>query len=119
MANSDKELHDTARFLPLSPQDFQVLVVVFDTPLHGYGIVKASSGDSTKAVLDLGSLYRIISRLIDKGLIEAVPVEQLRSKRQRRYYRATDLGRRVARAEALRLRELLESEQGEPLWQER
>jgi DNA-binding PadR family transcriptional regulator len=128
MANNDNVLQDHNVFLPLSPQDFQVLMVVFDRPLHGYGIVKASSGDSTKPVLDLGSLYRIISRLIKKvyriisrlikkGLIEAVSVEQPDSKRQRRYYKATDLGRRVARAEAVRLRDLLESEHAELLWE--
>jgi DNA-binding PadR family transcriptional regulator len=117
MANIDNELQDPAEFLPLSPQDFQVLMVLFDQPLHGYGIVKAATDGSTKPVLDLGSLYRIISRLIKRGLVVAAPVEQPSSKRQRRYYRATDLGRRVARAEAVRLRELLQSEQAELLWE--
>jgi DNA-binding PadR family transcriptional regulator len=117
MTNNDNALQDHNVFLPLSPQDFQVLMVVFDRPLHGYGIVKASNDDSAKPVLDLGSLYRIISRLIKKGLIEAVSVEQPDSKRQRRYYKATDLGRRVARAEAVRLRDLLESEHAELLWE--
>lgn len=117
MANHSNALDDSTRFLPLSPQDFQVLMIVFDRPLHGYGIVKASTDDATKPILDLGSLYRIISRLIEKALLEAVPVEQGGSKRQRRYYQATDLGRRVARAEAHRLRKLLQSEYAELLWQ--
>jgi DNA-binding PadR family transcriptional regulator len=117
MTNIVNELRDPAEFLPLSPQDFQVLMVVFDRPLHGYGIVKASSDESGKAVLDLGSLYRIISRLIKQGLIEDVTADLADSKRQRRYYQATELGRRVTRAEAVRLRELLESEQAELLWQ--
>jgi len=117
MTSVSNELRDPALYLPLSPQDFQVLMVVFDQPLHGYGIVKLSKADSGQAVLDLGSLYRIISRLIKKGLIEDVTEDQADSKRQRRYYRATELGRRVTRAEAVRLRELLESEQAELLWQ--
>jgi DNA-binding PadR family transcriptional regulator len=117
MTRVSKNLHDPTEFLPLSPQDFQVLMVVFDQPLHGYGIVKASSDESGRAVLDLGSLYRIIGRLMSKGLIEDVTPDRPVSKRQRRYYRATELGRRVARAEAVRLRELLESEQAELLWQ--
>ena len=79
---------------------------------------RASTDESGKTVLDLGSLYRIIGRLIKKGLLEDVTTDQADSKRQRRYYRATDLGRRVARAEAARLRELLASERGELLWQE-
>ncbi len=118
MTNIPNELPDPTGFLPLSPQDFQVLMVLFDQPLHGYGIVKAASEGSTQPVLDLGSLYRIISRLIKQGLVQAVPVEQPNSKRQRRYYRATGLGRSVARAEAVRLRELLESEQAELLWEQ-
>ncbi|UCG87810.1 MAG: helix-turn-helix transcriptional regulator [Gemmatimonadota bacterium] len=117
MTSASNELRDHIEFLPLSPQDFQVLMVLFEQPLHGYGIVKASAAESGNAVLDLGSLYRIIGRLIRKGLIEDVTEHQADSKRQRRYYVATELGRRVARAEAVRLRELLESEQAELLWQ--
>ena len=117
MTSTSNDLRDPAQHLPLSPQDFQVLMLVFDQPLHGYGIVKASAAESGHAVLDLGTLYRIIGRLIKKGLIEDVTAEQHDPKRQRRYYRATDLGRRVTRAEAVRLRELLESEQAELLWQ--
>jgi DNA-binding PadR family transcriptional regulator len=117
MSSVPNEWRDPAEFLPLSPQDFQVLMVVFDQPLHGYGIVKASAAASGPAVLDLGSLYRIISRLIKQGLIEDVTVDQADAKRQRRCYRATELGRRVARAEAIRLRELLASEHAELLWE--
>lgn len=81
-----------------------------DQPLHGYGIVKASTDEPGKAPLELGSLYRIVSRLTKQGLIEDAPVNQPDSKRQRRYYRATELGRKVARAEARRLKTLLASE---------
>lgn len=91
-------------FLPLSPLDFDVLLVLSDRVLHGYGIVKASPG------LELGSLYRIISRMMQRGLIEEVVVAQPDTKRKRRHYRATVLGRQVARAEAERLRTLLDSD---------
>ncbi|MCG6957583.1 MAG: PadR family transcriptional regulator [Gemmatimonadetes bacterium] len=103
--------------LPLAPRDFQVLLLLFDEPMHGYGIVKASEEGSRKSVLDLGSLYRIIARLTREGLLEDVTDDLDDSKRQRRYYRATELGRRVARAEAVRLRALLDSERAELLWQ--
>jgi DNA-binding PadR family transcriptional regulator len=108
---------DPSAFLPLSPRDFQVLLFVFDEPLHGYGIVKRSTDEGGGAVLDLGSLYRILDRLIKKGLIEDVTEAQSDPKRQRRYYRATDSGRQVAREEALRLRHLLESDQAKLLWE--
>jgi len=104
-------------YLPLSPQDLQVLMVVFDQPMHGYGIVQVSTEEFGRSVLDLGSLYRIIGRLTKEGLIEDVTEDQDDSRRQRRYYRATELGRRVARAEAARLRELLDSGRAELLWQ--
>jgi len=110
MSITDNKLASTSDFLPLAPHDFQVLLLVSDRPMHGYGIVKASAADSGTPTLELGSLYRIVSRLTKQGLIDDVPVEQPDSKRQRRYYGATDLGRRVVRAEARRLRALLTSE---------
>ena len=90
--------------------------ILFDTPMHGYGIVKESSDERGRSVLDLGTLYRIIGRMMEKGLLEDVTSDQDDPKKQRRYYMATELGRRVARAEAARLRELLESERGRLLW---
>jgi len=114
---TSNSLPDPAGFLPLSPRDFQVLLYIFDEPLHGYGIVQRSSDEGGEAVLDLGSLYRILDRMITKGLIEDVTEAQADPKRQRRYYRATDSGRSVARAEAFRLRRLLESDQAKLLWE--
>jgi DNA-binding PadR family transcriptional regulator len=103
-------LESMAGFLPLTPYDFQVLLLLSERPLHGYGIVKASATDSGKPSLELGSLYRIISRLTKAGLIEDVPVNQPQSNRKRRYYQTTSLGKRVVRAEARRLQALLASE---------
>ena len=110
MSNIDNNLEALDNHIPLAPQDFQVLLLLSDRPLHGYGIVKASKDESGKASLELGSLYRIVSRLTKQGLIEDVPVEQANSKRKRRYYQTTTLGRKVVRAEALRLKALLASD---------
>ena len=76
MSNIDNSLEDLNRHLPLAPQDFQVLLFLSEGPLHGYGIVKASKEKSGKATLELGSLYRIVSRLAKQGLIEDVPIQQ-------------------------------------------
>ena len=114
----DNKLEDVIEFLPLAPHDFQVLLLVSDQPMHGYGIVKASAVDSGTPTLELGSLYRIVSRLTKAGLIEVVPVDQPDSKRQRRYYGVTEFGRRVVRAEARRLQELLTSEHALELLEE-
>lgn len=110
MSNENTNLTDPSDHLPLAPQDFQVLLLLSDQPLHGYGIVKASVDGSGKETLELGSLYRIVSRMTKAGLIEDVQIDQPDSKRQRRYHRATEFGRRVARAEALRLKALLGSQ---------
>jgi DNA-binding PadR family transcriptional regulator len=52
-----------------------------------------------------GSLYRAIGRLLEDGLVEELderPDPGIDDER-RRYYRLTELGRRVAAAEAARL----------------
>jgi len=117
MSPDTTRITDPRSHLPLNPKDFQLLTLLFDTPMHGYGIVKESTDGRGGSVLDLGTLYRIIGRMIEKGLLEDVTSDQDDSRKQRRYYMATELGRRVARAEAARLRELLESERGRLLWE--
>jgi DNA-binding PadR family transcriptional regulator len=118
MADKLPQGPDLEGHIPLAPRDFQVLLLLYDESMHGYGIVKASEEGSQESVLDLGSLYRIIARLTREGLLEDVTDDMDDGKRQRRYYRATELGRRVTRAEAVRLRALLESERAELLWEE-
>jgi DNA-binding PadR family transcriptional regulator len=103
---------DPRQVLPLTTLDFQVLTLLASRPLHGYGIVQASGEEfPDQPVLDLGSLYRIVSRMADGGLIGEVkpPFGAPKDHRIRRYYQVTDLGRAVARAEAHRLRSLLAS----------
>lgn len=106
--NPRPEQRTAESFLPLAPRDFEVLVLVLDAPLHGYGIVQAAESAGGVTALELGSLYRIIGRMLEAGLIEEVaPAESPADGRRRRYYAATALGRRVARSEARRLRALL------------
>jgi len=61
--------------------------------------------------LKSGSVYRALSRLEERKLLESSwedPEEALREKRpRRRYYRLTDLGQRLARVEAERLANLV------------
>ncbi len=100
------------RFLPLAPLDFQVLTILGTRDLHGYGVVQAAQeAFPDQPSLDIGSLYRIISRMLDDRLIRevATPRDSPDDRRTRRYYAATDLGRAVVRAEANRLRALLAS----------
>ena len=103
---------DIARFLPLPPLDFQVLTLLAAGELHGYGIVQASTDAfPDQPALDVGSIYRIVGRLLSDRLIREVkpPSDGPGDRRVRRYYTVTELGRAVARAEATRLRALLAS----------
>jgi len=97
---------------PLPPLDFQILTLLAGQSLHGYGIVQASAeAFPGQPALEIGSLYRIIGRLLDQGMIREVPgpAGGPDDQRVRRWYTTTALGRRTARAEAERLRALLAS----------
>ena len=109
MSHNPNSIND---FLPMSPLDFQVLLLLQTEPRHGYGIVQA--GDRlfpSEPPLEIGSLYRIVSRMLEGGLIKEVsrPPDSPRDARKRRFYQATKLGMAVARAEAARMRAILES----------
>ena len=98
---------------PLSATDFHVLLVLSEGQLYGYAIMKAVEDQSRGAVApEIGSLYRVIGRLTSMGLVEETtpPVQEEESHpgRARKYYRLTEKGREVARAEAVRLREVLD-----------
>jgi len=88
---------------------FHILISLLEGEQHGYGMIKDITR-RTKGELTLGTstLYAAIKRLLREGLIEkaAKPPEADSDDPRRRYYRATELGRRVARAEAMRIRRL-------------
>jgi DNA-binding PadR family transcriptional regulator len=99
---------DAWSYLPLTAPMFQVMVALADGEKHGYAIIKeVSRRTDGKVVLRAGTLYPVIKRLVDDGLIAesaARPGPALDDER-RRYYRLTDRGRAVAVAEADRLEE--------------
>jgi len=99
---------DPLSLLPLPHLEFQTLVSLADTELHGYAIVKEigarSEGSGTPST---GSLYLAIARLLESGLIHEVSngdTEQ--GGRKKRVYGLTGFGRSVAQAETERLGEL-------------
>jgi DNA-binding PadR family transcriptional regulator len=102
---------DISTFLPLSPQVFHILVALANCDRHGYSImqdVEARTGGELR--LSPGTLYGSIKRMLEQGLV----IELRRRDRpnendeRRRYYRLTPLGRKVVKAEALRMSELIE-----------
>ena len=93
---------------PPSPTaaEFQVLLALADGEKHGYAIGKEVAARTDGAVqLRAATLYTVIKRLLDNGLIDesaARPDPELDDER-RRYYRLTARGRKAAEAEAVRL----------------
>lgn len=99
--------------LPLSALDYHVLLVLADRDLYGYAIKKAVARESDGAVSpEIGSLYRVLARLLDSGLVAetAAPgsAPEAHRGRERKYYALTPDGRRALRAESVRLRKVLE-----------
>lgn len=96
---------DPLELLPLKPIEFSILLALVEEDLHGYGIAKRIAERDVGGVdLAPGNLYAVLDRLIGLGVIEPMPRPAGRRKRE---YRITAFGRRVAGAEANRLRVLV------------
>jgi DNA-binding PadR family transcriptional regulator len=94
----------------LTPAMFQVLLALGDDEKHGYAILKDVEEQSGGDVrLSTGTLYAIIKRLLNEGLIKECrnrpPAEE--DDQRRRYYRVTPTGREVAVCEAERMERLI------------
>ena len=98
---------------PMSPRDWHVLLALSERKLHGYGIMQAVERDSDGEVsAEVGSLYRVLDRLLNDGLIEEVEEPEGAPEgtpgKRRRYYGLTELGRASLRKEAARMRHALD-----------
>lgn len=91
---------DPRSFLPLSAQQFHILLALARQDRHGYGIIldvsERTGGDLR---LGTGTLYTALGRLNTLGLVQDTDVEDGR----RRHHHLTALGRKVLQAEAARL----------------
>jgi DNA-binding PadR family transcriptional regulator len=95
---------DPTRFLPLTPQQFHILLGLVDGPCHGYGIILGVAKRTQGAItLGTGTLYTALARLADLQLV----ADTERADARRRFYRLTPLGRSVLRAETARLEALV------------
>src|SRR5919106_4341942 len=102
---AERATREPADCLPLTPALFHILLSLADGQKHGYAILKeVAERTSGQVELSTGTLYGIIKRLLADGLIRE---SALGSTDRRRAYRLTAFGRRVALAEAERLRDLL------------
>ena len=96
---------DPAALIPLTPALFHVLLSLADGDKHGYAILKeVENRTDGEVVLSTGTLYGIVKRLLAEGLIRELASL---SDERRTAYRLTPFGRKVALAEAERLRTLV------------
>ena len=97
-------------FLPLRPVQFHILISLTEGDRHGYAIIRDTAERSGGEVrLEMGTLYRALHRMLADGLVaesDQRPAPELDDQR-RRYYRITELGRRVARGEVARMEALV------------
>lgn len=101
----ERSSRDAAVHLPLTPALFHVLLSLAEGDKHGYAILKeVERRTDGEVVLSTGTLYGIVKRLLADGLIRE---SSSRSDERRTAYRLTPFGRKVALAEADRLRTLV------------
>lgn len=90
--------------VPLNPREFLILLALADAPQHGYAILKAVTATSDGHVtLDPANLYRTLKRFHRDGLVTETPA---RAGERRRTFKLTAAGRRLVKAEALRVHRL-------------
>jgi DNA-binding PadR family transcriptional regulator len=101
---------DPTDSLPLTPTSFHILMALARGDNHGYGIMLDIRERTRDRVhLAPGTLYGTIKRMLAAGWIMELderPDPELDDER-RRYYQITDLGHRVAIAEAERLESIV------------
>jgi len=95
---------DAASFLPLSPQQFHILLALTDRDRHGYALIQEIDQRTAGGLrLGTGTLYTAIARLCELGLI----ADSGKTDDRRRFYKLLPLGRAVLRAETARLEALV------------
>ena len=100
---------DPRRFLPLHPLEMRVLLVLAEGEAHGYSIVRQIE-DRERHLPKIypANLYRRIRDLVRKALVEdAEAPDGADADPRRRYFRVTELGQAVLRAEVARMESLM------------
>lgn len=101
-----KKSPDPQSLLPLTAPVFHILVALAGEERHGYGIMQDVAHQTNGALqLGPGTLYGCLKRMLAARLVEESderPDAALDDER-RRYYRLTEFGHTVVRAEAERL----------------
>jgi DNA-binding PadR family transcriptional regulator len=95
--------------LPLRGVEFHILLSLAAGERHGYGIIRDIQARGETTVPDVGTMYRALARMVENGLIVAAARRAApdAADERRNYYRITDAGVRVAKAEVRRLEALM------------
>ena len=110
--------HSPQDDLPLSPPVLHILLAIGDQQLHGYAIMQQfEEKTGGREELLPGTLYSSIARMLAQGLIEesSDPPEDGSRDGRRRYYRITEWGRLVVKAELARMQALIDFGRGQSL----
>ena len=105
----DRERRDRKPRATLRGVEFHILLSLASSERHGYGIIRDIEARGESAVPDVGTMYRALARMVESRLIEATARRAApdAADERRNYYRITEAGLRVARAEARRLEALM------------
>ena len=88
----------------LTEATYYILLALY-SPRHGYGIMQeVETMSSGRVRLAAGTLYGVLSSMVDKGWIVQLPIDPDSRKKN---YQITDLGLKVLKEEVKRLRELV------------
>ena len=105
-----KQIPAPKDLLPLSPTLFHLLLALGEGERHGYALKREIARRTNGAINPgAGVLYGTINRMLEEGLIEESderPDAHLDDER-RRYYRISQFGAAVARAETHRMAQLV------------
>jgi len=90
--------------LPLSSASLHILLALAGEDLHGYGIMQEVARQSEGIYkIGPGTLYDNLQKLIQSGWVQELGPRPGDADPRRRYYRLTDAGRDVLKAETTRL----------------
>jgi DNA-binding PadR family transcriptional regulator len=96
--------------LPLTHLSFLILLALAEGDRHGYAIIKAVQRHwGSTFSPGTGTFYSALKRMRSEGLVResSPPTGATSADQRRRYYTMTDFGRRVLRAEAERLEDVV------------
>lgn len=95
--------------IPLKTPVFHILLALSAGDAHGLGIadeVETATGGAVE--LGPGTLYRSLKEMTERGLIRPVEAPRDDADPRRKYYRITDEGRALLKAESFRLQRLVQ-----------